>query len=42
MYMYWLKLYIILFIAYIFIELCFSTFEFSYYGMNTFVSITVE
>ncbi|KAL4230080.1 hypothetical protein ACF0H5_010465 [Mactra antiquata] len=36
MYMYWLRWYIILFIIYIFIEFCFSVFEYSYYGMNTF------
>lgn len=36
MYMWWLKLYIIAFIAYIFIEFAFSVFEYSFYGLNTF------
>ncbi|WAQ97912.1 hypothetical protein MAR_022285 [Mya arenaria] len=36
MYMHWLKKYIIFYILYIFVEFCFSTFEFSYYAMNTF------
>jgi len=31
--------YLVVFFIYVFVEFCFSVFEFTYYGMNTFVSI---